>query len=944
MFDTGFRRAALLASAAFLCAVPALAQARQAPANAPQADDSAVEAVVVTGIRATQRNSVQTKRATATIVDAVVNDEIGALPDQSVGETLERITGVTADRFKGSASEISVRGLGPFLGFSTLNGREVSSGGGDRAVSFQQFPSELVNGVLVYKTQSADFVEGGISGSIELRTMRPLDYGKKRFQAELRGVYNPKNADVKGQDDLGYRGSASYVDQFETKLGDVGVALGYSRTKSSQPEDFYTASSSFQPCNTINTTPTAVTGGLAGSNCSYTAANAAAGNKTYFVSNSYTFRQLATDDERDAFMGGLQWKPNDVWNVNLDLQLSSRTSIENRRDLTIAEGRRGVQPLEVAANGALLRYAGNSYLENIGLQRTRKEDYTGGGLAIERKSDRLTWTTDLSYSKTHREQVDFAGRLRSNTLAGPGGRVAYVFDQKTDGMPAITFVTPIDLNNAALFTTNGYARRQAEERTDEIAAVRTDALYRFGEGFIESVKGGVRYSDHHRVADLSNDNNVDPLDPVTGPALMAAANANCRQAFPQKNWGEGSGSTITSWATFDARCLYKTFTGSDDLGPLKDSRSADDIDMREKIASAYLMANYRGALFDKEISGNFGVRVVHTKIDSSGWRGAYTAVNSGGFIVLQPIAGTFDPVNIKNAFTNVLPSLNFNMDLSDQWRLRVGISKSIARPNIEDMGAGRNLVTDPNGVTVEDAIAGISGGNPRLEPLKSWNGDVSIEWYVNPDTSVSMAVFYKKLQAAITPAYAGSLVESIVIDGKTYSLPVAQATNGDGSAYLAGIELTGQHAFTYLPGWLDGFGVIGSITIADSDFKYEDPSAVNAALPLRGFTAAADVIGLSKYSGSATAYWEKDGASIRAVYKFRDDYFKPSGLTANRYVKGVGYMDVSASYDVNKHLQLKFQALNVLDQQQVMWRPVEGSIAESSFFGPSYMFGVRYRY
>ncbi len=937
MFDTGFRRAALLASAAFLCATPGFAQEQQAPATQPQAEAEAVEAVVVTGIRATQRNSVQTKRSSAVIVDAVVNDEIGALPDQSVGETLERITGVSADRFKGSASEISVRGLGPFLGFSTLNGREVSSGGGDRTVSFQQFPSELVNGVLVYKTQSADFVEGGISGSIELRTARPLDIGKRRFQVELRGVYNPNDARIKGESDLGYRGSASYIDQFETGIGDIGVILGYSRTKSSQPEDFYTGSSSFQPCNSVNTAA-----GVTGGNCTYSATS---GAKTYFVSNSYTFRQMMTDDERDAFMGGLQWKPNDTWNINLDLQLSSRTSVENRHDLTIAEGRRGIAPIEIGNNGALLTYQGNSFLENVGLQRTRKEDYTGGGLNFERKTDKLTWTTDISYSKTHREQVDFSGRLRSNTLVGAGGRAVYLFDQKnTDGMPKITFVTPINLNDAALFTTNGYARRQAEERTDEIKAIRSDALYRFEDGFIESIKGGFRYSDHHRVADLSNDNNVDPLDPVAGPALMAAANANCRQPFAEKNWGKGSGATITSWATFDARCLYKTFTGSDDLGPLKDSRSADDIDMREKIGAAYLMANYRSTLFDKDISGNFGVRVVHTKIDSNGWRGAYTAVNSGGFIVLQPIPGTFDPVNIKNDFTNVLPSLNFNMDLADQWRLRVGVSKSIARPNIEDMGAGRNLVTDPNGVSVEDAIAGISGGNPRLEPLKAWNGDVSIEWYANADTSVSMAVFYKKLNAAIVPAYNSALVESIQIDGKTYSLPVAQATNGDGSAYLVGIELTGQHAFSYLPGWLSGFGVVGSVTIANSDFKYDDPSAVNAAFPLRNFVPAADVIGLSKYSGSATVYWEKDGASIRAVYKFRDDYFKPSGLTANRYVKGVGYMDVSASYDINKHFQLKAQALNVLNQQQVMWRPVEGSIAESSFFGPSYMFGVRYRY
>jgi len=210
-------------------------------------DLATVDEIVVTGIRATQRNSIAVKRDASVIVDALVNEEIGALPDNSVAETLERITGVTADRFKGSASEISIRGLGPYLGFSTVNGREVSSGSGDRAVSFQQFPSELTNGVLVYKTQQADFVEGGVSGVIELRTLRPLDYGRRRFQAEARANYLPY-AD-KADQGLGSRLSGSYVDQFETGAGDIGLAIGLATTDSFAPEDFYTASSSFRPCN-----------------------------------------------------------------------------------------------------------------------------------------------------------------------------------------------------------------------------------------------------------------------------------------------------------------------------------------------------------------------------------------------------------------------------------------------------------------------------------------------------------------------------------------------------------------------------------------------------------------------------------------------------------------------------------------------------------------------
>jgi hypothetical protein len=182
---------------------PATAEPSAEPTAAQQAEESEqLDRIEVIGIRQTQRTSSEVKRDSDTIVDALVSDEIGASPDLSVGETLERVTGVSADRFKGSASEISVRGRGPFLGFSTFNGREVSSGSGDRAVSFQQFPSDIVNGVVVYKSQRADMVEGGVSGVIDLQTIQPLDYGKKRVQIDLRGSVNEYESRIRDSDKI----------------------------------------------------------------------------------------------------------------------------------------------------------------------------------------------------------------------------------------------------------------------------------------------------------------------------------------------------------------------------------------------------------------------------------------------------------------------------------------------------------------------------------------------------------------------------------------------------------------------------------------------------------------------------------------------------------------------------------------------------------------------
>ncbi len=921
-----------------LHALPAAAQQATPTGDAA----STLDTVTVSASRETQRDSIEVKRDASVIVDAVVNDEIGALPDNSVGETLERVAGVSADRFKGSASEISVRGMGPFLGFSTVNGREVSSGSGDRAVSFQQFPSELTNGVLVYKSQQADFVEGGISGVIELRTARPLDMKKRRIQLEGRGHYQP-NADRAG-DGLGSRFSGSYLDQFDTAYGRVGVALGFASTDSSAPEDFYTASSSFRPCNSINGSPS----GIGGGDCSY---NAGSSNPTYFVPNQFSFRQLRTDDKRRAFTGALQWQPNDRWDIALDTQLSKRSSFEDRHDLVFAQGRRGITPIEMNEQGALIKYAGNGYLENVGTIRNRDEKYTGVGLSSSFKAtESLTINGDVSYSKTHREQVDLSTRLRSNTRYGAGGRVAYVVDQSTD-IPRVDFVNDIDLNDFDAFTTNGYARRQAEDRVDEIKAARLDLTWdRYGTW--HQFKIGGRISDHDRVTDLGNNNNVDPLPAgAAGTALMMAGNANCRiDGDTVSNWGKGSGTNVNSWAQFDTRCLYQAFTGSNDLGPVADKRSPNDLDINERIYAAYAMGSFSGEWGATPITGNLGVRVVRTEVESKGYRGEYTLKASGdpGAVTyrLEPIRGTMNTVSMKHAYTDVLPSFNISAQMRPDLYLKGAVYKAIARSNIEDLGAGREFEQnmDITATTPEQALVGFVGGNPRLEPLQSWNLDLSLEYYQNEYTSYSLALYYKQLKAGAISSRDNSVIEDVVVDGITYQVPVAQDGNSNEKSYIRGFEVTANHAFTYLPGIWSGLGLQFNYNYAESNFEYPDPSFTDGKNYLADFTDPAGIVGLSRHTGSLSAYWEGEALSLRAAYKYRSGYFKPSSGTANRYVDDVGFLDLSASYNINKHWQLKAQAINVTNSHQLMFRPVEGSIAESSYFGRSYFFGVRFRY
>jgi len=202
------------------------------------AQDNLDDEVVVTGSRQVIQDAIALKRQNTQIVDGLSADEIGDIPALSIGEALETVTGVASHRENGGATEVSVRGLGPYLSSTVVNGRVATNGSGDRSVNFSQFPSELMNKLEVFKTQNASQVEGGVAGQINLETIKPLDYGKQRLQFEVKGNVNPDqlNQDDTEAGDIGYRLTGSYTDQFETGTGDIGVSIGFQRSDISQPE------------------------------------------------------------------------------------------------------------------------------------------------------------------------------------------------------------------------------------------------------------------------------------------------------------------------------------------------------------------------------------------------------------------------------------------------------------------------------------------------------------------------------------------------------------------------------------------------------------------------------------------------------------------------------------------------------------------------------------
>lgn len=405
-------RMALLGSAALSLSAPALAQDNNAETDTSEAVNT-LDTIVVTGSRATIQSSIDLKRSSTQIVDGLSAEEIGDLPALSIGEALENITGAASHRENGGATEVSIRGLGPYLSSTVVNGRAATNGSGDRSVNFSQFPSELMNKLAIFKTQDASQIEGGVAGQIQLDTLKPLDYGKRRFQFDLKGNVNPDQLNQNGTTagDIGYRGTVSYVDQFETGAGRFGISLGAQRSDISQPE-----AESRQTSSTSSSRPAClITNGLA----QYTDnLNDAGGQFTGFTNTpgsdrgdddcddfndrngdsssdipdgstaqlfedqrgsdtegydtsinpdtglavddgtAYVFapsqrhyRQNDTHDTRDAIFGAVQWQPNDRLDVNIDAQYSKRSQNETRNDLTFNGWRRNDTSLNLSGIG-----------------------------------------------------------------------------------------------------------------------------------------------------------------------------------------------------------------------------------------------------------------------------------------------------------------------------------------------------------------------------------------------------------------------------------------------------------------------------------------------------------------------------------------------------------------------------------------------------------------
>ncbi|SEO18859.1 TonB-dependent receptor [Duganella sp. CF517] len=885
-------------------ASPAYAQTSAAD-QAPAATEAPIASVVVSGIRRGIEGAISVKKDSNSIVEAISAEDIGKLPDVSIAESISRLPGLSAQRVAGRAQVISVRGLSPDFSTTLLNGREQVSTGDNRSVEFDQYPSELMSGVTVYKTPDAGLVGQGLSGTIDMQTVRPLNFSSRTVALNARGEKNSLGK-IGNAKDTGSRFSASYIDQFANRT--IGIALGYARLETPILSN---ETGLYEPWKRD-----ARNGLPAGT----------------FASNGIKAVARSGENQRDGVMGVLQYRPNKQWTSILDVYASRFKAEEtaNQLEISLEQSESNYNPVQVN-NGTI---AGGT-LNNVrplvrGMYNKRKDDIRAVGWSNEFRNNDFTIFADLNYSKAKRNELS----LENNLQYSNGGASALLdkvnlgygnggYSQLTTGL---NYSNPANLFVGNTIYGSGYGKVPSVE--DELKGAKLTANVRAAgalEKAFSSFDFGVNYADRSK-SKRQPEGSINLVGaPVSVPGSLQYGNVDLGFA--------GAGS-IPTWNVPGMVSQFMSFQPSEDLTYLIPKAWT----VNEKVVTSFAKANIEAELSPSvSLRGNIGVQMQNTSQSSD----SRYVDNSA------PVGSQIKPVHDGKSYTDFLPSMNLAFGFDHDQTVRVGLAKQLARPRVDQMRSALEINVD---TTKREPSA--SGGNAQLDPWRAKAFDISYEKYFAKKAYVAAAAFFKKLDTYIftqTKSYdfsnyfpAGYLMP----DGRPLASRIGNYTaayNGNGGI-LKGVELSGSMPLNMLTPVLDGFGVSASTTYTESKIAIEDPSgSIGSNIPLPG---------LSKRTTNLTAYYEKNGFETRISQRRRSDFVGEIGNFSNdralRYVVGENVVDFQIGYTFNsgamKGVGLVLQVNNLRNAAYETYNGDRAQQLEYAKYGRTVIAGMNYKF
>lgn len=918
--------------------VSALAQ------DAAQSAEQETEVIQVTGIRGALQRAQAIKMDETSIVQAISAEDIGKLPDTSVAESLARLPGLAGERRNGRTSGLSVRGFNENYVAASLNGRELLGMGDNRGVEFDLYPSEIVSNILVYKTSEAGLLAQGIGGTIDLQTIKPLS-AESTFTINGNIERNAEDAGNPDYDNEGHRLSLNFVDKFaDDKLG---LALTIASMESPRQEKQFRAWGDGNWAQDAN------------------------GN---FILGGHDSFTRSAELKRDSVAAVVQYAPNDDLMIQLDALYIDFEENDARRGLEEGLAWGGPTTTVAVDNGFVTEGYTDGFFSVIRNDlRSQESELTTIALNLE-YSINDTWTGILDYStgevdKTITDIESYSGTGRAGVDGRPlparswtmnGGLPTFGPHPDAAAFPAVNLTDPSIISLAGpqpwgaslapvpfLQGNPNFGPETGQDGfvNQPIFDEELDTLRLELEGYIEwgvftQLNVGVNYSDRTK-------------SKVNGGAYLTAPVWPNADPIPNV-----LGVADLSWLglegvlAYDSLALYNSgYYRSTDAADLETGRLADTYTVNEEILTVFAKLEIDTEIGDVFVKGNIGLQFVDTDQQASGFS---TTIDQSLFVNAVPINDGAD-------YSDFLPSVNLAFEVNENEFVRLGASKILSRPRMDDMRPNNDAKF--NFAAGSQFLWSGSTGNARLNPLEANQFDISYENYFSPDGYFAISWFYKDLtnwhgDGRTLTNFSDLYIEGYhgLRDADGNLVPLTEPEqflgevsfkedNGEGS--VAGWEFQTSIAFGEFVDVLDGFGMFASATFLDGDLTFQNADGSSSTGPIPG---------LSEETYSLTLYYEKAGWELRVAGTKRDDFATETrGLSlALAPAQGAGstLIDAQIGYDFSESdidwlqgLRVTLQGQNLTDEDDVTFANGDPrQIVTFSTFGANYLLGFNYSF
>lgn len=750
----------LLVSAATVGLLAGGSSAQEEPATVSESE-SRQDTVVVTGIRQSLAEAADIKRAAAQVLDVITSEDVGKLPDSNVAEALQRVTGVQITRVFGEGQAVSVRGLQQvrvevdgrtLLGWSArLSPPENDQLG--RSSGLDSVPSGLFGRLEVRKSPLASDAEGGLSGSVNLVTPKPLSLPADTLRLRATGTYSEVSDTV----EPGFTGLFS-TRFFDDRIGVLLAAEQQERTSTVQ---------SFERNNFLNR--------------NFTAAGVTSVRQTPVL---LQYESFVVDRSRLGLNGAIQFAVTPEFTLTADALYSELTT-GRHQDFLAWRLPTGTNPVAnpVLDGNFVVAGQANGTLTTAGQIRNEPTESVLYGLNGVYENDRLKVAADAYFSKGTIDQTIQIITLQSNAVPG-------TFDFRNATVPSLTLGTNAAPFNAADFArynlaTNGVRSNRLIGLLEEVTA-KFDVDYDLTDSL--TLSAGVRYTDLFAKTNAFRSQTTRPRSEIA-PFVGAVGSGN----FLQDIAGTFPRQFVTTLPTFDY-----VFTTAQSAQPNPNPNALStllpnaqrDYKLDEQTLAAYAMLAHERNLFGVPTKANIGVRIADTELEVDTFR------NIGAVSTL---------VTDTSSYTKVLPSANITFEVQPDFLVRAAAAQTLQRASIADLAPSEFFNATNLSVT---------GGNADLEPPLSTQADLSLEYYTGETSLISAAVFYKSVDNFIANFVTQGTDTDLDPAGRllTFSRPENLAT-----AEVRGFELGVQQFLDFMPEPFDGFGFIANYTYSDSE-------------------------------------------------------------------------------------------------------------------------------